>query len=205
MPQPPAIEVDTLKKTYRDGLFGSRSIEALRGISFRVERGEIFALLGPNGAGKTTFIKILLGIVRKSGGSAQMLGHPAGDRRSRKHIGYLPENLRLPRHLTANTALELCGNLSGLSTREVHERRGKLLELVGLADRAGDSVKKYSKGMLQRLGLAQSLLHDPDLLIFDEPTDGLDPVARAQVRAVLLDLKSKGKTIFLNSHILQEV
>lgn len=205
MPQPPAIEVDALKKTYRDGLFGGRSIEALRGISFRVERGEIFALLGPNGAGKTTFIKILLGIVRKSGGAAQLLGHPAGDRRSRKQIGYLPENLRLPRHLTANTALELCGNLSGMSSSAVKEKRGKLLELVGLSDRAGDSVKKYSKGMLQRLGLAQSLLHDPDLLIYDEPTDGLDPVARAQVRTVLLDLKAKGKTIFLNSHILQEV
>src|SRR5436190_1760596 len=147
----PAIEVDSLRKTYRDGLFGSRSIEALKGISFKVERGEIFALLGPNGAGKTTFIKILLGIVRRSGGSAQLLGHPAGDRRSRKQVGYLPENLRLPRHLTANTALELCGNLSGLSTREVREKRGPLLEMVGLADRAGDSVRKYSKGMLQRL------------------------------------------------------
>lgn len=205
MPQPPAIEVDALKKTYRGGLFGGRSIEALRGISFRVERGEIFALLGPNGAGKTTFIKILLGIVRKSGGAAQLLGHPAGDQRSRKQIGYLPENLRLPRHLTANTAMELYGNLSGMSSGAIKKRRNELLELVGLSERARDSVKKYSKGMLQRLGLAQSLLHDPDLLIYDEPTDGLDPVARAQVRTVLLDLKSKGKTIFLNSHILQEV
>lgn len=202
---PPAIEVDALRKTYKGGLLGGRSIEALRGISFRVERGEIFALLGPNGAGKTTFIKILLGIVRKSGGAAQLLGHPAGDQRSRRQIGYLPENLRLPRHLTAYSALELCGNLSGMSTGAVKEKRTQLLELVGLADRAGDSVKKYSKGMLQRLGLAQSLLHDPDLLIYDEPTDGLDPVARAQVRSVLLDLKARGKTIFLNSHILQEV
>lgn len=202
---PPAIEVDALKKTYKGGLLGGRSIEALRGISFRVERGEIFALLGPNGAGKTTFIKILLGIVRKSGGAAQLLGHPAGDQRSRRQIGYLPENLRLPRHLTANTAMELCGSLSGMSAGAVKEKRGQLLELVGLSERAGDSVKKYSKGMLQRLGLAQSLLHDPDLLIYDEPTDGLDPVARAQVRSVLLDLKARGKTIFLNSHILQEV
>jgi ABC-2 type transport system ATP-binding protein len=170
-----------------------------------VERGEIFGLLGGNGAGKTTFIKTLLGIVRRTGGEARLLGFPAGDRRGRKLVGYLPENLRVPRHLTGLTALELYGHLSNLPTSVIRQRRGPLLEKVGLAERAKDPVRTYSKGMLQRLGLAQAMLHDPELFILDEPTDGLDPLARSQVRGYLTDLKRQGKTIFLNSHILQEV
>jgi ABC-2 type transport system ATP-binding protein len=163
-------------------------------------------LLGPNGAGKTTFIKILLGIVRKSGGDAKLFGHPAGGKEGRKLVGYLPENLRMPRHLNGYTALDYYGALSNLSLREVRAKRDDLLKLVGLADRAKDSVKTYSKGMLQRLGLAQALLHEPKLLVLDEPTDGLDPLARAQVRTMLAQLKNeRGTTIFLNSHILQEV
>lgn len=205
MSQSAAIEVNDLRKTYREGWIRRRSFEALKGVSFDVRQGEIFGLLGPNGAGKTTLIKILLGIVRKTGGGAALLGRPAGDRRGRQAVGYLPENLRIPRYLNANTALELYGNLSGLSSREVARRRGELLELVGLADRAKDGVRKYSKGMLQRLGLAQSLLHNPQLVILDEPTDGLDPVARAQVRSLLAEIKQQGKTIFVNSHLLQEV
>jgi ABC-2 type transport system ATP-binding protein len=205
MDHAPAIEVESLKKVYRDGFLGRRSLEALKDVSFRVERGEIFALLGPNGAGKTTFIKILLGIVRKSGGNAKLLGHAVGDRSSRQFVGYLPENLRMPRHLNANTALEYYGNLSNMPTRNIKARREELLELVGLSDRAGDCIKKYSKGMLQKLGLAQALLHEPQLLILDEPTDGLDPVARAQVRTVLSQLRQQGTTVFLNSHLLQEV
>lgn len=205
MPESVAIEVHGLKKTYRDGRLRRRSFEALKGVSFDVHRGEIFGLLGPNGAGKTTFIKILLGLVRKSGGDATLLGFPAGDRHGRKLVGYLPENLRVPRHLTAVTAMEYYGRLSGVSWAEIHSRREELLQLVGLADRAKDSVRKYSKGMLQRLGLAQALLHRPDLLVLDEPTDGLDPVARSQVREMLSQIKKQGTTIFLNSHILQEV
>jgi len=201
----PAIETQDLRKTYVEGLFRRKRQEALKGVSLRVERGEIFGLLGGNGAGKTTFIKTLLGIIRKTGGQASLLGFPAGDRRGRKLVGYLPENLRVPRHLTGLTALEFYGHLSNVPTSIIKQRRGPLLEKVGLAERAKDPVRTYSKGMLQRLGLAQAMLHDPELFILDEPTDGLDPLARSQVRGYLTELKRQGKTIFLNSHILQEV
>jgi ABC-2 type transport system ATP-binding protein len=201
----PAIETRDLVKTYVEGLFRRKRQPALKGVSLRVERGEIFGLLGGNGAGKTTFIKTLLGIIRKTAGDARLLGFPAGDRRGRKLVGYLPENLRVPRHLTGYTALEYYGNLSNVPTREIRRRRGPLLEKVGLAERAKDPVRTYSKGMLQRLGLAQAMLHDPELFILDEPTDGLDPLARSQVRGYLTELKRQGKTVFLNSHILQEV
>jgi ABC-2 type transport system ATP-binding protein len=200
----PALEVTSLCKTYRSGI-RRRKFEALRGVTLRVERGEIFGLLGPNGAGKTTLIKILLGIARLSSGSATMLNRPAGHRESRVRVGYLPENLRIAGHHTARTAMDLYGQLSGLSRGSFRQRRDQLLESVGLADRAKESVKKYSKGMLQRLGLAQALLHDPELLILDEPTDGLDPLGRSQVRTLLHQLKQQGRTVFLNSHILQEV
>jgi len=203
--QQPAIETQDLRKTYVEGLLRRKRQEALKGVSLRVERGEIFGLLGGNGAGKTTFIKTLLGIIRRTGGEARLLGFPAGDRRGRKLVGYLPENLRVPRHLTGYTALELYGHLSNLPTSIIKQRRGPLLEKVGLAERAKDPVRTYSKGMLQRLGLAQAMLHDPELFILDEPTDGLDPLARSQVRGYLMELKRQGKTIFLNSHILQEV
>jgi ABC-2 type transport system ATP-binding protein len=199
-----AIEVRDLRKSYRTGLF-RKPFAALQGVSFEVPRGEIFGLLGPNGAGKTTLVKILLGIIRKSGGGALLLGRPAGDRNSRLRVGYLPENLRIASHHTAMTALEYYGRLSGLRMSDIKSRRQGLLESVGLGGRERESIKRFSKGMLQRLGLAQALLHDPELLILDEPTDGLDPLGRSQVRAVLHQLKSQGKTIFLNSHILQEV
>lgn len=204
MTQDAAIEVRDLTKSYRSGLL-RRRFDALRGVSLRVEQGEIFGLLGPNGAGKTTLIKVLLGIVRRSSGSAMLLGRSAGDRAGRMKVGYLPENLRIASHHTALTAMEYYGKLSGLSWAEIKAERLGLLESVGLADRSRESVKKFSKGMLQRLGLAQALLHDPELLILDEPTDGLDPVGRSHVRNVLTRLKSQGKTIFLNSHLLQEV
>lgn len=199
-----AIEVNNLQKSYRNGFFGKPFV-ALKGVSFRVDRGEIFGLLGPNGAGKTTLIKTVLGIIRRNGGEATLLGKPAGDRESRLRVGYLPENLRLASHHTALTALEYYGRLSGLSAAEIKANRMRLLESVGLIGRERESIKKFSKGMLQRLGLAQALLHDPELLILDEPTDGLDPVGRSHVRNVLHRLKDEGKTIFLNSHILQEV
>ena len=201
----PVVEAVDLAKTYRDGPFGRRRVHALRGVSFRVRRGEIFGLLGPNGAGKTTLIKALLGICRATGGSATVLGHPAGAREARRRIGYLPEGHRLPRHLTANTALDYYGGLSGLSSGEVKRRRGDLLALVGLSKWGDTNVRKFSKGMQQRLGLAQAMLHDPDLLILDEPTDGVDPVGRAEIRRVLGELKARGKTVFLNSHLLQEL
>ncbi|QDU31613.1 putative ABC transporter ATP-binding protein YxlF [Anatilimnocola aggregata] len=200
-----AIEVEQLSKTYVEGMLRRKKREALREVSFQVERGEIFGLLGGNGAGKTTFIKILLGIIRRSQGKATLLGYPAGDIRGRRRVGYLPENLRVPRHLTAITALEYYGHLSNVPSSVIRQRRGPLLERVGLGARANDPVRNYSKGMLQRLGLAQAMLHDPDIFILDEPTDGLDPLARSQVRGYLAELKQQGKTVFLNSHILQEV
>ena len=201
----PAIETNDLSKTYSQGLIFRQRHVALQNVSLTVQRGEIFGLLGPNGAGKTTFLKIMLGIIRKTSGRASLLGHPAGSRQGRKLVGYLPEHLRVPAHLTGYQALEFFGNLSNVPTRVVRERRQQLLETVGLVDRAKDNVKQYSKGMLQRLGLAQALLHDPELLVLDEPTDGLDPKARAEMRQIIRDLQGRGVTIFLNSHLLQEV
>ena len=201
----PVIQVTDLRKTYRDGLFRKRKIEALKGVSLQVGSGQIFGLLGPNGAGKTTLIKVLLGIVNKTSGEARLLGEPAGHKSGRRRGGYLPEGHRIPRHLTGDTALEYYGSLSGLSVAETRRRRGVLLETVGLADWGRTNVTKYSKGMLQRLGLAQAMLHEPDVLILDEPTDGVDPVGRSEIRDVLNTLKSQGKTIFLTSHLLQEI
>jgi ABC-2 type transport system ATP-binding protein len=200
-----AIQAQSLEKIYRDGLVRSRRFHALKGIDLEVPKGEIFGLLGPNGAGKTTFIKILLGIIRKSSGQAMVLDSPAGSREARRQIGYLPEQMRIPRHLTGETALEYYGSLSGLTPAEIRRRAPELFETVGLAGRSKDLTRKYSKGMVQRLGLAQALLHSPPLLVLDEPTDGLDPRARAEMRQVLERLQNQGVTIFLNSHILQEV
>lgn len=199
------LETIELQKTYRIGRIRSRPVHALRGVSLAVPPGEIFGLLGPNGAGKTTLIKILLGVVRKTDGQARLFSRPAGDRKARLAVGYLPEGHRLPRHLTADTALQYYGGLSGMTSKEIARRAPEMLELVGLQDWRHTSVAKFSKGMLQRLGLAQAMLHDPDLLILDEPTDGVDPVGRAQIRRVLQHLKSRGKTLFLNSHLLQEL
>ena len=199
------IQTTNVSKTYRSGLFGRRKFLALKGVSLNVPRGKIYGLLGPNGAGKTTLIKILLGIVRKTGGSATVLGHVAGSRAARRQIGYLPENHRIPRHLTANTALEYYGALSGLSMSEIRHRRDPLLEAVGLRGRENDRVSGYSKGMLQRLGLAQSMIHKPQLIVLDEPTDGVDPVGRREIREVLQRLAAEGNSVFLNSHLLQEI
>ncbi len=200
----PLIELEGLRKIYRRGWWG-KSLDALQAVSFQVRRGEVFGLLGPNGAGKTTIIKILLGIIRPSAGKARLLGYPAGDRRGRQRVGYLPENLQLPPHQTAETALEYYGRLSGLSHATIRERRDQLIETVGLTGRSRESVKRFSKGMRQRLGLAQALLHDPELIVLDEPTDGLDPVGRSQVRQILQQVRDEGRTVFLNSHLLQEV
>ena len=204
MPEP-VIQVENLRKTYRSGLLRRRRVDALQGVSLEIPPGHIYGLLGPNGAGKTTLIKILLGIVNRSGGTARVLGAAAGQLNARRRMGYLPENHRIPRHLNGNTALEYYGCLSGLTVREVRRRAPELLDRVGLKGREKDRVSGYSKGMQQRLGLAQAMLHQPNLIILDEPTDGVDPVGRKEIRDVLKELASEGTSIFLNSHLLQEI
>ncbi len=202
----PIVDVRDLRKTYSSwSVRGRKNIEALGGVSLQAHAGDVFGLLGPNGAGKTTLIKILLGVVKPSGGSASLFGQPVGSTAARSRVGYLPESLRVDRHHTARSALKFYGRLSRMSSADIARRSDEILELVGLRGRDQESVRRFSKGMYQRLGLAQSLMHDPDLLVLDEPTDGLDPVGRNEVRKVIERLRDLGKTIFLNSHILQEV
>ena len=200
-----AIYVNQLSKVYTEGLVFRRKHKALREVNLEVKSGEVFGLLGPNGAGKTTLIKILLGILHPNQGKASVLDMEAGSKAARRRIGYLPENLIFPRHHTGRSALYFYGRLSELSDSQIAAKEHELFELVDLTGRQHEPVRRYSKGMRQRLGLAQALLHDPDLLILDEPTDGLDPMGRSQIRDLLSRLKERGKTVFLNSHILQEV
>ena len=199
------ISVNGLQKIYRGSWLRSAQVHALSGVTLQADAGQVFGLLGPNGAGKTTLIKILLGVIRSSGGSASLFGLPAGSAAARRRVGYLPESLRVDRHHTARSALKYYGRLSGLDGTTIGNRSDELLKLVGLDGRDREPVRRFSKGMLQRLGLAQALMHDPDLLVLDEPTDGLDPVGRSEVRRVIERLRDSGKTIFLNSHILHEV
>lgn len=199
------IDIQDVSKTYREGLIRKKTVEALKGVSFQVQKGEIFGLLGPNGAGKTTLIKVLLGIVRRTGGKAFMLDQPVGTRPIREKIGYLPESHLIPRHLTGDTALEYYGQLNGMSVADIRKNRGELLGRVGLGEWGNTPVRSYSKGMKQRLGLAQAMIHDPELIILDEPTDGVDPVGRADIRNVLREIRDRGTTVFINSHLLQEI
>ena len=202
----PIVEVEDLVKIYRGwSVSGRRRIEALGGVTLSAHAGEVFGLLGPNGAGKTTLIKTLLGVIQPTRGRASLFGIPAGTAAARRSVGYLPESLRIDTHHSARSALRFYGRLSGMDERSIGRRIDELLELVGLRDRDRESVRRFSKGMCQRLGLAQALMHDPNLLILDEPTDGLDPVGRRDVRRIIERLRANGKTIFLNSHILQEV
>ncbi len=200
-----AIDVSDLCKTYCEGLVFRKTHNALSHVSLSVQRGEVFGLLGPNGAGKTTLIKVLLGILHPNQGSATVLDMPAGSKSARRKIGYLPENLVFPRHHTGRSALYFYGRLSEMNESQIRARENELWKIVGLKGREHEPVRRYSKGMRQRLGLAQAMLHDPDLMVFDEPTDGLDPMGRQEIRNVLDQLKERGKTVFLNSHILQEV
>lgn len=203
----PIVDIQGLRKTYRSFSWGRRrtAVEAVRGVTLQAHPGEVFGLLGPNGAGKTTLIKMLLGVVKPTSGVATLFGHPIGSAIARGRVGYLPESLRVDRHHTARSALRYYGRMSRMPDWEITRRGDELLRLVGLEGRDRESVRRFSKGMYQRLGLAQALLHDPDLLVLDEPTDGLDPVGRNEVRKVIDRLRGEGKTIFLNSHILQEV
>jgi ABC-2 type transport system ATP-binding protein len=178
---------------------------AVADLTIEVQAGEIFGFLGPNGAGKTTSVKMLLSLTRPSSGSATMLGQPLGDRLSRARVGYLPEHFRFHEWLTAAEFLDLHGKLYGMSKPKREEAVSRLLALVGLADRAGTRLSAFSKGMLQRIGLAQALINDPDLVFLDEPTSGLDPLGRRLVRDIIKKLRERGTAVFLNSHLLSEV
>ena len=178
---------------------------ALKGLDLVVPRGQTFGLLGPNGAGKTTLVKLLLGIAFPTSGKGSVLGRPTGDVPTRRRIGYLPENHRYPSHLTGEQVLHHFGRLSGLRRPERTRRVEVLLRRVRMEEWRAVRVHKYSKGMMQRLGMAQAILNEPDLLILDEPTDGVDPIGRREIRDLLLEQKARGATIFLNSHLLSEV
>lgn len=194
----PAVETQSLRKVYRSNV-------AVEDLSITVARGEIFGFLGPNGAGKTTSVKMLTGLVKPSAGSARLLGRSIADKSSRKRVGFLPELFRFHEWLSAVELLDMHGKLYGMVAIERARRIPEVLELVGLIDRRNDRLRTYSKGMQQRAGLAQALLHDPLLVFLDEPTSALDPIGRRQVRDIILALKSQGKTVFLNSHLLSEV
>jgi ABC-2 type transport system ATP-binding protein len=192
------IATERLVKTYG-------SVTALKGLTLKVEPGMIFGLLGQNGAGKTTLIKILLGVINATDGDAELLGLPAGSADVRRRVGYLPEDHRFPEYHTGASLLDFYGALLDVPYKTRQERIPKLLELVGIKKRMHSKVRTYSKGMKQRLGIAQSLIHDPELIFFDEPTDGIDPIGRREIRDLMVDLKNQGKTLFINSHLLGEL
>jgi ABC-2 type transport system ATP-binding protein len=194
----PVVITDHLTKHYG-------KIEALKDVSLRVDRGVIFGLLGQNGSGKTTLVKILLGITRAAHGSALLLGEPIGTASVRRKIGYLPEDHRFPDYHTGASLLDFYASLLEVPRRGRQQRINEVLELVGLQGRMHSKIRTYSKGMKQRLGIAQAIIHHPEAIFLDEPTDGVDPVGRREIRTLLQQLKEQGVTIFLNSHLLSEV
>ena len=199
-----AIEIKGLSKIYRKG-FRRRKVKALDAIDLQVEEGEAFGFLGPNGAGKTTAIRILMGLISPGGGSAKIFGHEIPSREARKRLGFLPEAPYFYDYLTVAELLDFTGRLFGQSRKERGERTDELIELVGLPEARNSPLKSYSKGMMQRAGIAQALMNDPDLVVFDEPMSGLDPIGRKDVRDIILSLKRQGKTVFFSSHILSDV
>lgn len=202
-----ALDLKHVDKRYDGGglLRRRKGVHALRGVDMRVRRGEIFGLLGPNGAGKSTLVKILMTIIRPTRCDGTMLGRPVGQKEVLGRVGYLPEHHKFPEYLTGSQVLDFYGALSNVSREDRRKRAPELLELVGMAAWGDKKVKGYSKGMRQRLGIANALMNDPELVVLDEPTDGVDPVGRKDIREVLTRLKQQGKTIFLNSHLLSEL
>jgi ABC-2 type transport system ATP-binding protein len=194
-----AIEVTDVEKDY------GNKIRALDGISFHVERGELFGLLGPNGAGKTTTVKVLLGLTFATKGTATLLGIDVRNPEARRKVGYLPEGHRFPGYLTARQTLSIFGRMSGVDPATITKRAMPLLERLRIAEWIDVPVKKFSKGMVQRLGIAASLIHDPELLLLDEPTDGVDPVGRREIRDILREEASRGRAVLINSHLLSEI
>src|SRR5581483_5907869 len=199
-----ALEFDSVCKEYREGVLHPRRVRALDGFSLRVERGEIFGFLGPNGAGKTTAIHLAMGFMRLTSGSGRMLGQPFGDAPTRRRVGFLPENVALY-HRPARKLLRFYGALNGLRDPLLARAAREAIETLELADVQNRNAGKFSRGMLQRMGLAQALVNDPELLILDEPTSALDPLGRVAVRELLQRARAAGKTIFLSSHLLSEI
>jgi len=199
-----AIETSGLTKVYRTW-WKRREVRAVEDVSLRIEPGATFGLLGPNGAGKTTFVKMLLAVAHPTAGSARIFGLDCRCPEARRPVGYLPENHRLPSYMTGRGMLDFYAALSGMEARRRRKRAGELLALMGLEKWGGTRLSKYSKGMLQRLALAQALMHQPRMLVLDEPSDGVDPVGRRQIREILRELEAQGVTIFINSHLLAEV
>jgi len=203
MDETPAIRLDGVGKAFRQG-FWLRPSEAIAGVSLEVPAGALFGYLGHNGAGKTTTIKMLLGLIAPTSGRVEVWGGSPGDPRVRRRVGYLPEHPYFYDYLTADEFLGFHADLCGLSGQAKRHRVGELLELVGLPGVGAVALHRFSKGMLQRIGLAQALMGDPDLVVLDEPMSGLDPVGRKHVRDLMLDLKRRGKTVFFSTHVLSD-
>ncbi len=198
-PDTPALALEHVDKMYKG------KVHALRGITMDVQRGEVFGLLGPNGAGKSTLVKILMTVVKPTACTGTILGEPVGSKGVLARVGYLPEHHKFPDYLTGRQILDFAGALAGVPKRERSARAGELLDLVGMTRWAEKRVGGYSKGMRQRIGIAQALVNDPDLVLLDEPSDGVDPVGRREIRGMIAELKNRGKTVFLNSHLLSEL
>ncbi len=194
-----AIDLSHVEKMYKG------KVHALRGIEMRVERGEVFGLLGPNGAGKSTLIKILMTVIKPTKCTGTMLGSKVGDTETLSRVGYLPEHHQFPDYLTARQLLNYVGAMCKIPKNARNKRIDELLEIVEMTDWGDKRIGSFSKGMRQRVGLAQALVHDPDLILLDEPTDGVDPMGRRDIRGIIARLKDEGKTIFLNSHLLSEL
>ena len=199
------IDVRGLVKTFRTGFFRNKVVEAVKGVSFEVRRGEIFGFLGPNGAGKTTTIKMLTGLIAPTGGEAYLFGERVPSPEARRRIGFLPENPYVYPYLTPREFVDLCGRLSGMRGEALRKRTMVVLEQVKIAYAADRQVRRLSKGMLQRTGLAAALVADPEMLILDEPMSGLDPVGRKEVRDLIFAERDQGRTIFFSTHILSDV
>ncbi|MFO0843681.1 MAG: ABC transporter ATP-binding protein [Gemmataceae bacterium] len=202
---PPAVEFHDVVRDYPLSWLPRRALRAVDRVSFSVEPGEVFGLLGPNRAGKTTLVKLLLSLSPPTSGTITRLGRPSADRRTLGRVGYMHENHAFPRYLNARELLWCYGAMTLIPYEALGPRVEELLTTVGLADRAGDPIWRYSKGMVQRLGLAQALLNEPDLLVLDEPTEGLDLAGRRLLREVVARLKQSGRTVLLVSHVLPEV
>jgi ABC-2 type transport system ATP-binding protein len=199
------IEIENLTKDFEVGFWRKRSVRALDGLSLEVARGEVFGFLGPNGAGKTTTLKLLMNLIRPTAGSARILGEPVDSVAMRRRIGYLPENPYFYDYLTGEELLAYVGSLFGIRPPALDQKIGELLQTVGLADARRLQLRKYSKGMVQRIGIAQAILNNPEVVFLDEPMSGLDPLGRREVREVIASLRSRGVTVFFSSHILPDV